>query len=353
MKINIYNQNRFPVLQNRVYDSENEALNCQTGDICIVQDTETGLIYNSAFSPELVVHDKNYDNEQGNSIFFQQHLNVVADMIEDIIGKNSIVEVGCGKGLFLEILLKRGFDIYGFDPTYTGDNPRIIKEFFKHGIIKEPVDCIVLRHVLEHIENPFVFLNELKIANGGEGLIYIEVPCFDWICKNHTYFDVFYEHVNYFRLIDFSRMFSKIIKSGSFFGNQYLYVIADLASLVEPVNEKVDLVDFPINFLDGLLNFAKENSETPICVWGAGSKGVIFSLLLMRNGFKIEVVIDINPAKQGKYLPLTGLLVNSPEEGLKNFDENNIIYVMNSNYLDEIKLFTNNKFKYLVVDNLF
>jgi 2-polyprenyl-3-methyl-5-hydroxy-6-metoxy-1,4-benzoquinol methylase len=127
MKINIYNQNRFPVLQNRVYDSENEALNCQTGDICIVQDTETGLIYNSAFSPGLVVYDKNYDNEQGNSIFFQQHLNVVADMIEDIIGKNSIVEVGCGKGLFLEILLKRGFDIYGFDPTYTGDNPRIIK----------------------------------------------------------------------------------------------------------------------------------------------------------------------------------------------------------------------------------
>jgi hypothetical protein len=70
MKINIYNQNRFPVLQNRVYDSENEALNCQTGDICIVQDTETGFIYNSAFSPKLVVYDKNYDNEQGNSIFF-------------------------------------------------------------------------------------------------------------------------------------------------------------------------------------------------------------------------------------------------------------------------------------------
>jgi SAM-dependent methyltransferase len=301
----------------------------------------------------LVVYDKSYDNEQVNSKFFQQHLNIVADMLEDKIGKKSIVEVGCGKGLFLEILLNRGFDIYGFDPTYTGENSRIIKEFFKHGIIKEPVACIVLRHVLEHIENPFVFLNELKIANGGEGLIYIEVPCFDWICKNHTYFDIFYEHVNYFREIDFLRMFSKIIKSGSFFGNQYLYVIADLASLAEPVNEKVDLVDFPINFLDGLLNFAKENSETPICVWGAGSKGVIFSLLLMRNGFKIEVVIEINPAKQGKYLPLTGLLVHSPEEGLKNFDENNIIYVMNSNYLDEIKLFTNNKFKYLVVDNLF
>jgi len=37
-------------------------------------------------------------------------------------------------------------------------------------------------------------------------LIYIEVPCFDWICLHRSWFDVFYQHFN-FRLADFDRVF--------------------------------------------------------------------------------------------------------------------------------------------------
>lgn len=35
---------------------------------------------------------------------------------------------------------------------------------------------LILRHVLEHVEDPVSFLFELAAANGNEGLIYIEVP---------------------------------------------------------------------------------------------------------------------------------------------------------------------------------
>ena len=56
------------------------------------------------------------------------------------------------------------------------------------------------------------------------------MPCLDWICKHRAWFDIFYEHVNYFRLTDFQRLFQRIEDSGHLFGGQYLYVVAELAS---------------------------------------------------------------------------------------------------------------------------
>jgi hypothetical protein len=345
----LYQQPAFPVLQNRVYDTREEAMNCLTGNLEIVQDTESGLIFNAAFQSELMQYDANYNNEQANSPAFRKHLEEVANKIESLLGKKSLVEVGCGKGVFLEMLLTRGADVVGFDPAYDGDNPRIAKKLFEPGLVQS-AKGLILRHVLEHVQNPVDFLFQLKESNGGKGLIYIEVPCFDWICLKRAWFDIFYEHVNYFRLQDFYRMFSQVIDSGYFFGNQYLYVIADLASLRKPTAAPGDRVRVPVDFLDFLNRTEQSRTEQPVCVWGAASKGVIFSLLQQRMGMKIDVVIDINPQKQGKYLPLTGLQVQSPETGLKGLNTNTPIYIMNSNYSEEIKVMSNNKFRYIEID---
>ena len=167
----LYQQQAFPVLQNRVYNVWEDAVNCPTGDLEIVQDTETGLIFNAAFQPEWIQYNANYDNEQGNSSFFYRHLEEVVTKIVPILGKDNLVEVGCGKGLFLEMLLKHGVDVTGFDPTYEGDNPRILKKFFEPGLF-QAANGLILRHVLEHIQDPVEFLFQLKEANNGKGLIY-------------------------------------------------------------------------------------------------------------------------------------------------------------------------------------
>lgn len=350
MKKILYQQEQFPVLQNRVYDSAEKGKNSPLGDIKIIEDQETGLIYNDAFQPELMVYDKNYNNEQSTSRFFLNHLDQVASMIIDTMGKENIVEVGCGKGFFLEMLIERGVDIMGFDPTYDGSNERVIKKYFEPGIIPNMANGLILRHVLEHVQNPVDFLFQLKQATGGQGLIYIEVPCFDFICEKRTWFDIFYEHVNYFRLSDFERIFGNIVKCGRFFGGQYLYVIADLSSLNSPVFDKSDSINFPTDFLNELNNTVDHKTEHPVCVWGGASKGVIFSLLRQRIGKPVEIVIDINPAKQGKFLPGTGLLVQSPDKALSNLPNGATIYVMNSNYLEEIKDMSNHNFNYIGID---
>ena len=82
----------------------------------------------------------------------------------------------------METLVAQGFDIIGFDPAYVGTNRRIKKEYFSRDLFQK-ANGIILRHVLEHIQNPINFLEKLKHANNGVGKIYIEVPCFDWICN--------------------------------------------------------------------------------------------------------------------------------------------------------------------------
>jgi hypothetical protein len=331
----LYCQKDFPIFQNRMYDTYDEARNCPKGDIHLVENMNTGLIRNSSFDHTLMDYDSKYQNEQGTSKMFQKHLLQVANLIERKIGNRGLVEVGCGKGTFLELMLERNADIVGYDPTYEGNNPRVKREYFSDDLGIQG-EGLILRHVLEHIDQPVDFLFDLASANGSRGLIYIEVPCFDWICENRAWFDIFYEHVNYFRLSDFRRLFGRLIHADRGFGGQYLRIIGDLSTLRVPKRDANNCVDFPHDFTSRVerdLGVSKE----PSIVWGGASKGVIYSLLRERAGCPVDRIIDINPAKQEKFLPAVGLKVLSPEKGLQGLPVGTIIKVMNPNYLHEIQ----------------
>ena len=154
----------------------------------------------------------------------------------------------------------------------------------------------------------------------------------------------------YFRLVDFHRMFGKVYESGHIFGGQYLYVVADLATLQKPVFNQADKFSFPSNFSSGIERLAVLTKGKRNVVWGGASKGVIFTLYMQREGVKIDLIIDINPAKQNKFIAASGLKICSPEDGLRNLQQGDDIFVMNSNYLKEIIELTNNQFNYIKVD---
>lgn len=344
----LYEQSEFPIFQNRMYESATEARDSPRGDIRLVQDAATGLVYNAAFRPELMNYDIAYQNEQAHSPMFKSHLDRVATIVLRHLGNDALVEVGCGKAYFLELLQSYGCAITGFDPTYEGENPAVRRRYFGDGATVA-ASGIVLRHVLEHVQDPVEFLEDLRDANGG-GLIYIEVPCFDWILRARAWFDVFYEHVNYFRLADFSRMFGRVVEAGHLFGDQYLYVVADLSTLRPPASSPADCVDFPADFLAKAAVAPSDQGGRSTAVWGAASKGVIYSLLRERCGNPVNALIDINPAKCGKFVPTTGLRVMSPEEGMATLATGSDICVMNSNYMQEIRNITKGQFNLIGVD---
>lgn len=347
----IYRVEQLPVFQNRMFHSMEAAKNCTKGDVVLVQDLETGLIFNQAFQPELMEYNADYQNETAVSAQFRKHLENVVEVIRSHFWEESLIEVGCGKGYFLEHLEGLGFEITGLDPTYEGSNSSIIKEYFTPQIGLK-ADGIILRHVLEHIRDPIQFLFNIREANGGGGKIYIEVPCFDWICEHRAWFDICYEHVNYFRLADFLRMFDLVHESGHMFCNKFLYIVADLATLKFPTKDPSAEIKFPENFLDTVEYYASKlrTQKTTATIWGGATKGVIFALLLERTGTKVNTIIDINPAKQGKYIAGTGIKINSSSQVIDTIPLGSDIFVMNGNYLDEINELTQNRLNLIAID---
>jgi SAM-dependent methyltransferase len=354
----IYRAEQLPVFQNRMFRTHEEARNCVKGDLVLVRDLETGLTFNEAFRPELMQYDADYQNEQAVSSVFRAHLDEVSAIIRKHFHERTLIEVGCGKGYFMEHLHAQGFRITGLDPTYEGVSPDVIKAYFTPEIGLS-ADGIILRHVLEHVRNPVAFLQHIRDANGGTGRIYVEVPCLDWICAHRAWFDIFYEHVNYFRISDFQRIFAEVHESGHTFGGQYLYVVASLATVGTPHLDAADDFALPADFLATVVRYAEmikargEQTATRrhTIIWGGASKGVIFALFMQRAGANIDFVIDINPAKQRNYLAATGLKVFSPEEALAQVEPGSSIFVMNGNYLQEIRQMTHNQFNYLTVDH--
>nr|WP_314861105.1 class I SAM-dependent methyltransferase [uncultured Undibacterium sp.] len=338
-----------PVFQNKMFSEYVTAKDCPKGDIKLVQDLTTGLIFNASFDIELLAYDSDYQNEQACSDVFKEHLKDVKSIIERHFTGKSLVEVGCGKGYFLEYLRQHNFKITGVDPAYEGNSPDVVKAVFEPGLGLTG-DGVVLRHVLEHIPDPYEFLLSISETNKGNGVIYIEVPCFDWICNHRAWFDIFYEHVNYFRLSDFHRMFENVYESGHIFGGQYLYVVADLSSLTKPLINSNNLIVFPIDFLSKIDRFAELAKSGRSAIWGGASKGVIFSIYMQRAGAIVDCVIDINAAKQKKFMASSGLLISSPEDGMRMINTGDNLFVMNSNYFQEIVEQSNNKYKYIKVD---
>jgi SAM-dependent methyltransferase len=340
-----------PVYQNKMFDSSVAARACPRGDVLLAQDEASGLVSNVAFDPSKLEYDESYQNEQGNSSAFQSHLSVVLATINRHFRSAHILEIGCGKGAFLDLLRRDGHDAFGVDPAYEGDASHIVKAAFLPGLGIRG-DAIVMRHVLEHIPQPLAFLDTVRQANGDQGTIYIEVPCLDWILLKRAWFDVFYEHVNYFRLADFGRMFANVRESGHLFGGQYIYAVAELASLRDPTqsgpSEPVAVPEDFFRSIDRCLTDSATSSQR--VVWGGAAKGVMFSHHMLARGLVLDFVIDINPAKQGKFLAATGLPVLSPKVGLSRLDRGADIFIMNSNYLCEIQAMAGPGFNYISMD---
>jgi hypothetical protein len=78
---------------------------------------------------------------------------------------------------------------------------------------------------------------------------------------------------------------------------------------------------------------AEAGADGPVFAWGAGAKGVTFCNLADPERTRLAGVVDVNPAKQSKYLPGTGHPIVPPEAvaGAR------AVLVFNPNYVAEVR----------------
>ena len=342
-----------------------EALSFPCDDINLVFCNNCGFISNVAFNPSLLDYSINYEDQQCFSPTFSSY---ARDLANNLIEKynlydKDILEIGCGKGDFLAMLCNLGKNRgVGIDPAVSDDRIHIesseqltlIKDYYSKRYAEYHGDLICCRHTLEHIYNTNEFVSSVRcsIEDRLDTVVFFEVPDVTRILSEIAFWDVYYEHCSYFspgslaRLFRFSKF--EIIDLYRDFNDQYLLLEAKPTTesstkvhlLEENVEEMMkDVYYFSMHYnekLDYWKNYIQQlkSDEKRAVIWGAGSKCVSFLTTIGVNN-EIEFVIDINPYRHGKFLPIVGKEI-MPPEFLQKYDPD-ITIVMNPIYKNEIQ----------------
>ena len=292
----------------------------------------------------------NYANSS--SVKREPHLEKLIEKLESLLPKNAkIIDVGCNDGKFLSRLRESGFnDLHGLEPTKNMSERAInagfgvFNSYLDSAKSREIVaetglfDCVTLRQVLEHIENLSDFGVALRSLLKPNGLLVIEVP------DAQSHFDLpdfalWEEHINDFSLGSLKHFLRQhgleVIDSyKTQFSGVCLTVLSRLVDTrsvdVEPVSQIVDSFrkwakcfdPFRSQVQAELQYFASR--DLPIALYGVGSRSSFF-LNVTRSMGNISFAIDDDPAKQGKYLPGTDILIRSREDGFKLLKENSLV----------------------------
>ena len=132
--------------------------------------------------------DSHYENKDSPSLGFvsdadKKELKTIINLMLNHLDKNNkpkCIEIGPGDGTFIDILKEKGWDTFFYDKSIDVTNK--LEERHKKVILNDNYNLIILRHILEHISEPEVFLLEIKENYmNNDSILHIEVPCWDFI----------------------------------------------------------------------------------------------------------------------------------------------------------------------------
>jgi hypothetical protein len=355
-------RSRIPTLQNRVYHSFDEARAARSGRFELVQCGVCGFAHNAAFDEGLMEYDEHYDNLVPSAVMTTHYQRLINQLAErHALEGGMLLDVGCGKGAFLDVACKllpslRGL---GIDPSFDGEvvqhdgRLRFLREPFQAKQVATAPTLAVCRHVVEHMARPVEFLASVQTAlqRFPRTPVFVEVPDLDWIVRNGAFWDFCYEHCNYFNASSLRHAlvragFAGTHAQGTTFGDQYLWIEhipSRLAASQEgAAGSAPDLAAYAakegqmLEGAGGKIDALRAQGRR-LVVWGMATKGVMFANLLDPARQRIDHCIDINVNKQGKYIPLSAHRIEPPAALASAAAKQLAVIVMNPVYQDEVK----------------
>jgi len=327
-----YRQEQVPVHQNLLVDDQGAAETVDRGDLTLAFCNDCGFVFNQTFEISKLGYGVSYDNTQTHSPCFSNYIDGLARrlLFERGVQNCRIVEVGCGNGTFLRKLIEAdnsGNVGYGFDPSYSGPEValggrlRFEKRFYGPVCTSIPVDVVVCRHVIEHVPDPLGLLSTVRqaLVNSLHARVFLETPCTEWILRNSVIWDFFYEHCSYFNAECLTTVLAltgfKVESVQNAFDGQYLWVEGRVSSERPPLTKGPGSIPYLARqfamsvrclkqvLIDGIETLAGEGK---VALWGAGAKGATLANLIDPERRRIACVADLNPGKQGRFIPGTG-----------------------------------------------
>ena len=345
--------------------SREAALEYPRGSLRLGVCVACGFITNTRFDPSLNAYGADYEETQGFSPRFVAFARSLAErwVTRYALRDKDIVEIGCGKGEFLDLLCELGGNRgVGIDPSVRPERLpaasrrrlRFIPELYSDGHAALPADAIVCRHTLEHIHPVADFMRRVRHAIGDrrDTVVLFEIPDVLRVLDELAFWDIYYEHCSYFTPGSLARLFRRsgfdVLNLEMDFDDQY--VLIEARPTDRPSRARLPLEDDLEQTLASVHRFTERCAATlearrvelghlvaegkRVVIWGAGSKGVAF-LTTLGGAVGIEVAVDINPHKQGMYLAGTGQQIVAPEY-LRTYQPD-LILLMNPIYAAEVR----------------
>jgi hypothetical protein len=245
----------------------------------------------------------------------------------------------------------------GIEPGFVQDTSpdeavSIIRDRFSEKLAaRTRFGLIACRHVLSEIHQPKELL--LSIRRGIRDpacIVYLEVPNAAHTFEQRLFWNLVYEHRSWYlpeglmNLCLVAGLEVRDIRAS--WKREYLSAVAMRTASGSGRRQR----RFATASLEGLQSFRAEWSRTVeqwqarlaawrrsgvrVVAWGAGARAVTFFGGFDCRGL-IDVVIDINPIRQGKYLPVSALRVEPPSF-IRTFKPD-VILITNPTYKSEIQ----------------
>lgn len=325
---------------------------------CKLVQVNDSILHQFIFSP-------NYIYYSGYSFTYLEHVKNYVDMIIDKLKlkyNSKIIEVGSNDGSLLQYFKQHGIEnIKGVEPASDAAdialskgiqtdkfffNKEYINSFYysnsKYNNCYIPdIDLIIGNNVLAHNPNLNEFICSMKKILKSNGTITLEFPYLLNIIEFNQFDTIYHEHFSYFSFNTIKELFEKndlriydveeiLIHGGSL--RIYVKHINDDSKKINnnvkfllKKEELFSLYDKSIydNFAKNIINLKKEilqflinvnKSNKKIVCYGAPAKGnTLLNYCGIGKDF-IEYTVDLNPSKQGKYLPGTHIPVYHPDK---------------------------------------
>jgi hypothetical protein len=319
-----------------ILQSEKFPLKVLTCHVCsLVQLSETiseknlfasNYSYHSSYSTSWLTHSKNYVDE-------------IIHFLE--INENDLViEIASNDGYLLQFFREAGINVLGIEPAADVANVAINKKiptlinYFSESIARElraklKPKLILGNNVLAHVPDIQDFVKGLDILLDDDGIITLEFPHLMNLIKFNQFDTVYHEHYSYLSITALMPIFVKhnmkifdIKELSTHGGSLRIYVAKksskwEIKKSVERIiheESKYDPRDELIytNLQERVLLLKKsllreilelKNSGLKIAAYGAAAKGVTLLNYCGINSDIIDYVVDLNPHKQGKFLP--------------------------------------------------
>lgn len=360
-----YRADRIPVNSTLQLATLDEARSLARGGMALGFCRNCGFIHNTAFDPGILEYSARCEETQGFSPAFSRWQQDLARRMVDRydLRDRLIVEIGCGKGEFLTALCEIGNNQgIGFDPAYVPERNtsparermEFIREFYTAENAPDEGDFMVCKMTLEHIApaSDFVSMVRRSIGDRRDVTVFFQVPDMGRILDELAFWDVYYEHCSYFVAGSLEKLFIRsgfeVMNVANDYGGQYLMLEA---RPVETADGHRDRTGFDLDALAARVDRFRDEvprlihgwktrlaewkgQERRVVLWGSGSKGLAF-LTSAGVGDEINLVVDINPNRQGHFMAGSGHVIVTPQQ-LRD-DPPDTVILMNPVYRDEVQ----------------